>query len=98
MCIILPLTDICMKGCDFMYTRYVCSYCGKEFVGKATCRRHEMVEHGKYNEIAAGYLVNGKTRATFVTTHIMYMVANLIVNIKWIANTETAINTSTERT
>ena len=40
----------------------------------------------------------GKTRATFVTTHIMYMVVNLIVNIKWIANTETAINTSTERT
>ena len=40
----------------------------------------------------------GKTRATFVTTHTMYMVASLIVNIKWIASTETAINTSTERT
>ena len=65
MCIILPLTDIRMKGCDFMYTRYVCSYCGKEFVDKATCRRHEMVEHGKYNEIAAAYLVSGKNPCDF---------------------------------
>ena len=39
----------------------------------------------------------GKTRATFVTTHTMYMVASLIVNIKWIASTETVINTLTER-
>lgn len=49
-------------------------------------------------KLRLGIWLVGKTRATFVTTHIMYMVANLIVNIKWIANTETAINTSTERT
>ncbi len=78
-----------MKGCDFMYTRYVCSYCGKEI--------NKWLNTENITKLRQLIWLAGKTRATFVTTHTMYMVANLIVNIKWIANTETAINTSTER-
>ena len=48
-----------------MFTKYVCSYCGKEFIDEGLCRYHEMVEHGKYNEVAADYLARGKNPCDF---------------------------------
>lgn len=65
MYIIRRLMDIATKGCESVYIKYVCSHCGKEFIGEATCRYHEMVKHGGYNEVAADYLVCGRNPCDF---------------------------------
>lgn len=54
-----------MKGCEFMYTKYFCSYCNKELPSERDCRYHEMVVHGGYNSVAAAQLVDGKNPCDF---------------------------------
>ena len=65
MYIIRRQTDIHTKGCEDLYTKYICSYCQKEFIDKRTCEHHEMVVHGGYDDVAAAHLTFGRNPCDF---------------------------------
>ena len=45
MCITPRRADIASKGCDVVYVKYICQYCGKEFLKRIDCELHELVQH-----------------------------------------------------